>query len=372
MRLILAAATANRDEFPRLVRDIAATDPLVLLEVADVVVDHLDLAGADLAPVERSILDFPDRWLPGLRRSLASGGKPQAHAAARLLARHGTRADLVVLSAWEQTYCRQSRSRQLTVSLSRRVTPVLHLHDIGRTEFSIDSHTVLMSQVRRKAAGLLLFLASRPGQTAGRELVLDGLWPDSEPHDALNSLHQALYYLRRSIDQWYEDSVSADYIVLESEIVYLDPELVAVDSVRFHRDAVAALSSPHQVSVAADVLATYRGMFAPEFEYEEWAIDYRHRTHALYLSLVHAVAESQLASGSYREAATSLAAALRIDPDAFELEGHLVRALWLQGTRAAAMEHYRHFAHAHQRELGLQAPRLEELLQSGRNPAQHT
>ena len=229
-----------------------------------------------------------------------------------------------------------------------------------------------MSQVRRKAAGLLLFLASRPGQSAGRESVLDGLWPDSGPRDALNSLHQSLYYLRRSIDLWYEDSVSADYIVLESEIVYLDPELVAVDSVDFHNEAVAALNAPGVGAHGEDALALYRGMFAPEFEYEEWAIDYRGRTHALYLRLVHAVSDRSFAAGLYSDAADGLAAALRTDPDAFELEGSLVRALWMQGARAAALEHYKHFAHAHSRELGFPAPALEELLTGGMHGPGHT
>ena len=36
-----------------------------------------------------------------------------------------------------------------------------------------------------------------------------------------------MYYLRRSIDQWYEDSVSSDYVCLESELMYLDPALVS-------------------------------------------------------------------------------------------------------------------------------------------------
>ncbi len=372
LRLIGAAASADRDGFARLLSDVAVTDPLVLLEVADVVVDHLDLAGIGSTVIEESIRGFPDRWLPSLRRCVATGGNPRAHQAARLVAKFGTRADLVVLAAWEQTYVRQARQRSLAAALSRRVTPRLRLRDLGRTEISMESSTVLMSQVRRRAAGLLLFLASRPGQTAGRELVLDGLWPDSDPRDALNSLHQSLFYLRRSIDHWYEDSVSADYIVLESEMVYLDPDLVGVDSVDFHAQAVAALSAPGHGEHSKQALALYRGRFAPEFEYEEWAIDYRGRTHALYLRLVHAVSDHSFAAGSYAEAANGLAAALRMDPDAFELEGHLVRALWMQGTRAAAIEHYRHFAHAHSRELGLPAPALDDLLKGGTNHSEHT
>jgi DNA-binding SARP family transcriptional activator len=365
LRLLLAAATTNRDEFTRLLSDVSHISPLTLLELADVVVDHLDLVVGDCPTVENSVQSCPERWLPSLRRSLSSGQTPRAHAAAQLLARFGTRADLVALSAWEQTYARQGKQRVLSGSLSRRVTPKLQLRDLGRTEFAVDSTRVLLSQVRRKAAALLLFLASRPGQSAGRELVLDELWPEASPQDALNSLHQAMYYLRRCIDQWYEDSVSADYIVLESEIIYLDPGLASVDSVFFHREAAVALSSDDPSVHGSSTVGLYRGMFAPEFEYEEWAIDYRGRTHAQYLRLVQAIAESQLRTGNFKEAATGLTTALGIDPGAFELEVPLVKALWSQGSRAAALEHYRHYAHAHARELGIPASAIEELLKEG-------
>ena len=219
-------------------------------------------------------------------------------------------------------------------------------------DFSVDSHSVYLSQVRRRAAALLLFLASRPGQTAGRESVLDALWPDATPHDALNSLHQALYYLRRCIDQWYEDSTSPDYVVLESEIVYLDPNLVAVDSVLFNREASMIIGSKRMDRPAVAALATYRGVFALEFEYEEWAIDYRTQTHALYLRLVQEVAEAQIAARDYHDAAAGLELALRIDPTAFELGAYLVKALWHQGSRAAAFEHYKLYARLHEREAG--------------------
>ena len=103
-------------------------------------------------------------------------------------------------------------------------------------------------------------------------------------------------------------------------------------------------------------------MFAPEFEYEEWAIDYRSRTHALYLRLVQEVAEAQIASEHYHDAVTGLEFALRTDPAAFELGAYLVKALWRQGSRAAALEHYRLYARVHERELGLAAPTLEALV----------
>jgi len=362
LRLLLAAASSNGEEFGLLLRDVADSGPMALLEIADVIADHLDLLAADSEPLIDSIAAFPARWLPPLRRCLSTGPTPKAHVAARLLAAFGTREDLVRLSAWEQTYTRHGKQRTLAAALSRRVTPALFLRDLGRTEFAIGDSTVHLSQVRRKAAALLLLLGSKTGQAAGRELLLDELWPDASPSDALNSLHQTMYYLRRCIDEWYDDATSADYVVLESELIYLEPAFVVVESVHFQQQAALAIGAPDPRPLGVPTLLGYRGTFAPEFEYEEWAIDYRGRVHAQYLRLVHAVADAQIVDGAYGQAATVLASALQNDPTAFELEAQLVKALWLGGSRAAALEHFRHYAHAHQRELGLAAPTLHDLM----------
>lgn len=362
LQVVRAIAGGDREELPRLVADATASQPLALLELADLLSNHIDLLGDKWDLLDASIQAFPGRWLPALRRSLGAGGTPAARGAAKLLARHGIRSDLVVLSAWEQTYGRPGKQRQLAAVLSKRVTPVLTLRDLGRTEFIMESKTVVLSQVRRRAAALLLYLASKPGHSAPREQLLDELWPDAGPRDALNSLHQALYYLRRSIDEWYEEITSADYVVLESEIVYLDSSLVVIESAEFAKDASATLLEAFNPDRNLATINLYRGAFAPEFEYEEWAIDYRTRIHALYLRLVQATADSQLAGGANEHAVLALSSALRLDPTAFELEGQLVRALWAQGSRAAAWEHYRHYSHAHDRELGLTAPTFQQLV----------
>jgi DNA-binding SARP family transcriptional activator len=192
--------------------------------------------------------------------------------------------------------------------------------------------------------------------------VLDELWPDLDPEAAANSLNQTLYFLRRDIDPWYTDGISADYVVNESELLWLDRDLVRVESVEFHRNATEILAEGRQAKDGPLLIRDYAGRFAPEFEYEEWAIGWRDRLHALYLHLVHASAQALTDAGDDEDALNVLLEATSTDPEALELETQLVQAYARLGAQGAASRQYRHFAEAFRREVGAEPPTLAELI----------
>ena len=104
-----------------------------------------------------------------------------------------------------------------------------------------------------------------------RDQVLEGLWPELDPADALNSLNQTVYFLRRVIEQEYVDDLSPGY----------GPSRFGLDMARrgaggepkqslSNADEVVpanAISRPGGRSLAA----VYRGRYALDFEYEESA-----------------------------------------------------------------------------------------------------
>jgi DNA-binding SARP family transcriptional activator len=206
-----------------------------------------------------------------------------------------------------------------------------------------------------------MFLVSRPGQTATREQVIEELWPDIEPSAAANSLNQTLYFVRRDIDPWYDDSTSADYVVNESELVWIDPQLAVVDSVAFYSQATELMTSKDIAITGPRLITQYEGRFSPEFEYEEWALGWRERLHATFLLLVHSTEQALVERGDYSRAVDVLMSALAVDPDALDLETDLVRALRRMGADAAAAEQYAHLSRSFRGELGIEPPSFESL-----------
>ena len=62
--------------------------------------------------------------------------------------------------------------------------------------------------------------------SATTDQVLDALWPDLTPDVAANSLNQTLYFLRRVFEEDYAEDLSPGYFWHDSDLVWLDAELV--------------------------------------------------------------------------------------------------------------------------------------------------
>ena len=194
---------------------------------------------------------------------------------------------------------------------------------------------------------------------------MEDLWPDQAPDSALNSLHQTLHFVRRDIAPWVEEGITADYVPMGLELVFLDSDLVQIDSVAFLRQATAAIAEPELARLGPDLFRLYTGRFAPEFEYEEWAADWRTLVHTTFLHLAHATAQSLLNGGQRARAAEILTRALEVEPSAFNLHVSLVRTLAALGGKDAAVQQYQRFEAIVQRDVGLEPPSLDDILDGG-------
>ena len=238
--------------------------------------------------------------------------------AAKLLTDFGSREDASHLVAWERQVSRPGRKPQLSRALVRRVSPTLRIHDLGRTTYEVSGIEFQASAARRKALALPLYLVTRPEQTAAREQVMEALWPNQSPSAAINNLHQTLHSVRRHIAPWLGYDATPDYVPLDSELIYLDPELVQVDSIAFMRQATEALKSADLSRTGPSITRLYTGRFAPEFEYEDWAEDWRTLVHAQFLHLSQATAAALLAGDRVQAAIDVLSRVIELDPLALE------------------------------------------------------
>ena len=214
--------------------------------------------------------------------------------------------------------------------------------------------------VRRKVLALLCFLITKPDMSATRDQVLDALWPDLDPEVAINSLNQTLYFLRRVFEVDYSDDLSPGYIHHDSDVLWLDPELVSSRSVDCRRliQGLPVRPSPDDVE---QLTGLYRGRFALDFEYEEWAGAYRDSLHAAYLEIVERAVLDDFAMGHYDRGIRIARRALEVDSSAEQIEVSLLRLYRVSGAHSAAAEQYAHYATVMREELGLEPPPLETL-----------
>lgn len=334
-----------------------------LLALADVLGSYLGAILPVPASIERSVRSWPERWRPVLRRVLASGDAASQLAAAELLSEVGEIDDVAVIASWERSLKKSARKTMLSIGLARRVCPTLCIADLGSVSVTIADQTVFLADVRPKAAALLLFLVTRPRHTATRDQVLDALWPEQASGQAANSLHQTLYFLRQSVTLAANQAKSLiEYIPLDAELLRLESAVVHIDSAAFSRQARILIGQDRRGPEAASLLRSYQGKFAPEFEYEDWAIQWREFVHAAFLELTEKTAREWLRHGLPSEAAALLSHAVEVDRDAFELRPLLLAALVKSGAKAAAQRLHKVYSLDSEREFGEPLPTLSQIV----------
>jgi len=357
--LVAAAATGETEALVEAITECGSTSPASVRSEAAVLCGVLDRLDPLPAALEGSIQSFPAAWLPHLRRRLADSNPQLRLASAQLLDRIGEWEDVARLRRLAKDPATRRAGSKLGKGLARRTAPRVFVHDLGRTTLHVASRVIEATAMRRKVAAFVTYLLTRPGFMATREQVLEALWPDSPPEVGTNSLHQTIYFLRRELEPDYAEEASPGYVRLEGELVWLDPELVDSASRRFSELA----STTHvRAASATEAIRLYRGRFAPEFEYEDWAISTRDALHAAYLELVERTLRLHAANGEWLQGAETARLALAVDPSAEGIERNLISLYHHSGSHAAAAEQYAHFAATQRAEYGVEPPPLDLLV----------
>jgi DNA-binding SARP family transcriptional activator len=358
---LLGAVAGSPKELNVAIRSIGAASPWNVTFIADLVCRRLDdLEGPALQAVEHSAQLHPGRWRFVLRDHIESARSGQGLTAARVLEPIGDHSDVQRLRTFARRQGKMPGASLLGRRLARQLAERVVVEDQGRVSIVVGQRHVAGSSIRRKVLGLLCFLLTRPNFSSTREQVLDALWPDLDPADALNSLNQTVYFLRRVVEERYVDDLSPGYVHHDSELIWLDAELVTSRSndCRHLIKSFPAVPNPDQVDALVDA---YRGRFALDFEYEEWAAPYRDWLHASYLEIVERALSDDIETGHLDRGIRLARRVLDVDQAAEHVEVSLLRLYRASGAHAAAAEQYAHYASVVRNELGVDPPPLESL-----------
>ncbi len=358
---LLMAFCDSASEFGSAIRTVGIASPWNVTYVADLVGRRLDeLDEATVSVIESATRLHPGRWRFVLRDQIGKARAGEGLIAARLLEPIGDRSDVLRLRQYSRRQQRIPGVSHLGRRLARRLADRVVVEDQVRVSIRVGDRHIQGSMIRRKVLALLCFLLTKPELSSTRDQVLDGLWPDLDPLDALNSLNQTVYFLRRVLEEHYVDDLSPGYLHHDSDLIWLDPELVTSRSNDCRRliKSFPPIPAPDQVDA---LVRTYQGRFALDFEYEEWAAPYRDWLHASYLEIVERAVNDDIESGHFDRGINLARRVLDVDPTAEHVEVSLLRLYRASGAHAAAAEQYSHYASAIREQLGVEPPPLDSL-----------
>jgi DNA-binding SARP family transcriptional activator len=359
----LAQGVALRDG-PALSRRVliaAEPHPSAITAFAEIISCRPTLLNEDATRTfTEQMLAGPKRWAQSLRPTVRARDGMEALAAARLLERVGERRDVSLLREAGRRHRRAREFDPVAVRVARRVAPRVVVHDLGPVSVDVGDRHILSSDVRRKVLSLVCFLATRPGLTATRDQALEALWPDLAPEPGSNSLNQTVYFLRRVFEEDYREETSPGYVFSDQEMIRLDAHLVDTDATACLR-LLRAVGASADISVVSELSERYRGRFALDFEYEDWASSFRNDLHARYLETLERTILSLTQIGDYSSAIRLAHRVLAVDPDAENVELATIRLYRAMGSLAAAAERYARYAETMRSEYGTAVPPLDQL-----------
>jgi ATP/maltotriose-dependent transcriptional regulator MalT/DNA-binding SARP family transcriptional activator len=357
---MLKAALAGDRELERLMRSRADVNGSWVSANCELFVSETTIGNAYVrSVVEQQVMERPERWRPALRLAVSGPNRSTSLWAAGQLDVVGEPQDVQLL----RTYARQhKRSDGVAVGrgLARRIASQVHVADLGRVQVRVGPRRLDGDHIRRKVLALLCYLMTRPNLEAARDQVVDALWPDQDPTAASNSLNQTVYFLRRVFEPNYVDDFSPGFLHHETDVLWLDADLVSAESL-VCRGLVEEARTSTSWDAVERLSKTYVGRFALDFEYEEWSAAYRDNLHASYLEVIERAIEEEVGAARYDRALELCRRALDVDPSCDSIERHLLRLYRTTGAHAAAEKQYRHYASAMAEEIGVVAPPLSDL-----------
>lgn len=220
---------------------------------------------------------------------------------------------------------------------------MIRLRVLGGFSLPQDPTGLLAPGLRPRVLALLALLVAHDSEGISRDKLLAYLWPDSDSWHARNSLKQALFSLRRSLD--------CHLLVTGAGYLRLDSSAAQVDLWEFDS---ALAGGQETVAVGA-----YRGPFLDGFyitglgEFEHWVEAKRQRLANQYSQALIALAVRSDRAGDRHSAITWWRRLAEAEPLSAIPALGLMRALHAAGDPTGALDHGRKHAAMVESQLGI-------------------
>jgi DNA-binding SARP family transcriptional activator len=168
--------------------------------------------------------------------------------------------------------------------------------------------------LRRRAGELFRYLLLQPKRTAGKDAILEALWPDSIVDSNNDILHQATSALRRLLEPELPGKFPSRYLIYEGDQISLRlPPGSVVDFEVFRMNLQAAIQSCRTDQIQ-EVLQLYGGELFPQDQFSDWSTELRTHLAELDQQGLLALAKGHLEQERYADALESVRQVLKLDP----------------------------------------------------------
>jgi DNA-binding SARP family transcriptional activator len=231
-------------------------------------------------------------------------------------------------------------------------SPIARRRDSDGTEVELDCRL-------KRAFQVLAYLASSPGMEAGREELMEAVWPTEGERTIDRNFHPTLSHLRRALEAGRKDD-DAQPLLFRKGIYRLNPDMVweidALELDRLVEEGRARLDRGDPAGAAQSwesAWRLYRGPFLQGY-YEAWVADRRERYQRLYLELLRELGDLYLKLEKPEQAMDAYRSVLLEDPLQERVHLAVMRLYASQGRRDLVRRQYDRLCTLLLEELGVE------------------
>jgi LuxR family transcriptional regulator, maltose regulon positive regulatory protein len=213
--------------------------------------------------------------------------------------------------------------------------PRLVISTLGKSQVLLDGKPVKDLGSQSQKARDLFFLLLRTPEGLPKEAIGNMLWPESTPPQLKLQFKNAIYRLRRSLEQDVILLQGDDYTFNHSLDYEYDVEVFDAKLLQAHDEPDPA----QKICLLQDGIKLYNGIFLPELE-GEWVNAERARVSHAYHNAVLNLSELLLAAGQYKSALDHCQSLLAGDPCLEEAHRLVMRIHAAQGNKAAVVRQF--------------------------------
>ncbi|HEX6862221.1 MAG TPA: BTAD domain-containing putative transcriptional regulator, partial [Thermoanaerobaculia bacterium] len=230
-------------------------------------------------------------------------------------------------------------------------SPFAKRRDPDGTEVELDCRL-------KRAFQVLAYLASSPGMEAGREELMEAVWPTEGERTIDRNFHPTLSHLRRALEAGHKDD--SQPLLFRKGIYRLNPDMTweidALELDRLVEEGKARLDRGDLAGAAQNwekAWRLYRGPFLQGY-YEAWVADRRERYQRLYLELLRELGDLYLKLEKPEQAMDAYRSVLLEDPLQERVHLAVMRLYASQGRRDLVRRQYDRLCTLLLEELGVE------------------
>jgi len=198
-----------------------------------------------------------------------------------------------------------------------------------------------------KAKSILQYLMTRPMEPIIKDMLMEALWPDCDPHTASNNLKAAMHGLRQTLSNLFYEKESFPCILFLQGSYLVNPEIelwVDVEDFEQHWVAGRRLEKAGKLSEAMHEFelaeALYRGDYLEDEPYEEWTLLRREALKDTYFIILGKLADHSMETADSESCIIYCQKILAKDPCREDAYRWLMRCYSRLGRRNRALRWY--------------------------------